>query len=277
MILVTGSEGFIGSHLVRALPFGQIHSDPRCHVRLGTAEEIMRDNGGEIEAVFHLGAISDTTCEDAKALAETNVRLSAKLAHFTAANKIPFVYASSASIYGNGAGPLNKYAWSKWDFDDWMQDDGAERPRHWYGLRFFNVYGPGEDHKGKQASMVHQLLKEMREKNTASIFDIEAKRDFVHVDDVVNVMLWMWRNRPPSGIYDVGTGVARDFEDIIHAAPIHGTHLLERISMPPGLAGKYQFHTKADLTKLRAAGYTKPFLSLEEGIAKMCEAEKAAA
>ncbi len=257
MILVTGSEGFIGKHLVATLDaLGEtvLGSDPRA------IEAQMFSS--HLTAVFHLGAISDTTCDDWPALVATNMMLTCSLIDFAREKKIPMVYASSASVYGNGSGPLNAYARSKRDADVAAEIQIDQGQQQLYGLRFFNVYGPGEEHKGKQASMVSQMMSGQR-----TLFDIAAKRDFVYVDDVVSVMLHMWKSRPASGIYDVGTGVARDFRDIPFA--IGYTEPTNFIPLPSNLSGKYQFHTQADLTKLRAAGYDKPFLTLEEGIARM--------
>lgn len=272
MILCTGTEGFIGKHLTNALyprPILCIESrqPPQCALII---EETLKTFGPDIEAVFHLGAISDTTCEDGDALRETNIVFSGRLADFCESKNIPFVYASSASVYGNGNGPLNQYAHSKWFFDEKVMQP-ARWPMPWYGLRFFNVYGPGEEHKGKQMSMVSQLIREAKEEGSATLFDIDAKRDFVHVDDIISVMIWMWKNRPASGIYDVGTGIAEPFEAIPMAiAKLTNKNLnMVRIPFPESLKGKYQFHTQADLTKLRAAGYSAPFLTLEEGIERM--------
>lgn len=265
MILVTGHAGFIAGHLMRRLP-----QAVGCDKDDDIADLLKMGNW---EAVFHLGAISDTTCEDAIALSLNNMLLPARLWAFCADRQIPFIYASSASVYGNGDGPLNPYAKSKLDFD--RVAEVAERcPLHWYGLRFFNVYGPGEDHKGKQASMVHQLIERGRKRQPLSIFAPDAQRDFIHVDDVVNVMLWLWKNRPVSGIYDVGTGRPCSFmamarivaEQFAHKPDIGWSN-----DIPANLAGKYQFHTQADLSKLRDAGYHAPFLSLEEGVARMID------
>jgi len=265
MILLTGGYGFVGKHLAKALksagePF--VISDPRAPHSISVENVLGSTMANSITAVFGLGAISDTTCEDERAILQTNVLLPVKIATFCTEREIPFIYASSASVYGNGDGPLNLYAKSKDEFDRTADasDVLGGMPKHWYGLRFFNVYGPGEAHKGKQASMVSQMIA-----GANALFDIEAKRDFIHVDDVVSVMIWLWRNLPASGIYDVGTGVARDFRAIPKALG----KTFNEVPMPDSLKGKYQFHTQANLTKLRAAGYDKPFLTLEEGIARM--------
>ncbi len=266
MILVTGSAGFIGGHLVSAL--AAMDERVACLDPKGipgdfhTFREEDWKGVNTLTAIFHLGAISDTTCEDYSALSATNVALPKRLAEFCHTKNIPFIYASSASVYGNDGAPLNAYARSKAAFDNEMLSQPPSNP--WYGLRFTNVFGNGEEHKGKQASMVSQMMR-----GHDTLFDINAKRDFVYVDDVVSVMLWAWQNKPPSGIYDVGTGVARDFRDIPRALAKYGPVAHREIPMPSSLEGKYQFHTQADLTKLRAAGYDKPFLTLEQGIARM--------
>ncbi len=258
-ILLTGAAGFIGRHLTRGLRAAGYDeeirtSDPRApYVEMNL--DALEDG---YEAIFHLGAISDTTCEDFNALLETNVRLPLKLAAWAGDRRIPFIYASSASVYGNGDGPLNRYAESKAAVDEAMDGRGWGQ---WWGLRFFNVYGSGEAHKGAQASMVHQFINGRK-----TVFAPDSQRDFVHVSDVVKVMLWLWRTRPASGIYDVGTGQARSFTELIAAL---GLTDVEVVAMPESLKGKYQFHTEADLTKLRQAGYTEPFLPLEAGIARM--------
>ncbi len=267
MILCTGSAGFMGQHLVQALKRdGQdvLMCDPKTVLpnptyAPATAGQLMRDYGDNIEAVFHLGAISDTTCADKHALLKTNILLSLRLANFCAGKNIPFIFASSASVYGNGNGPLNDYARSKRQVESDLHDL-TTRPTDEYALRLFNVYGPGDEAKGYMTSMVSKALRGKKQ-----FYDPSAARDFVHVDDVVSVMLWCWRNRPPSGIYDVGTGQARTVREMCGIVGIEP----EDIGVPIDQQGKLQTHTQADLTKLRAAGYDKPFLSLEEGIARM--------
>lgn len=282
MIIVTGSEGFVGKHVAAALRhLGEllVRIDPR------DPDSIPLDKAlgyGGITACVHLGAISDTTCEDEAALSQTNETLPLRLANFCRAARIPFLFASSASVYGNGNGPLNAYAKSKLSFDRCMEFAGNPWP--WYGLRIYNCYGPGEDHKGSQASMVHQCIEQIHRQGYCEVFwdSDKIKRDFVYIDDVVSVILWMTENRPPSGIYDVGTGVPESFMDLAlkvcgRTEGYLGEPYVQMIPFPNGLRGRYQTYTKADLTKLRAAGYTKPFLSLEEGIAKMLQVEKVAA
>jgi ADP-L-glycero-D-manno-heptose 6-epimerase len=236
MIVVTGSSGFLGSHIHRAT----------------------RDLSKTMDAVVHMAAISDTTCTDEAALYQTNVVQTLQWADYCAKNNLRFIYASSASVYGNGAGPLNAYARSKATVDGIMCAKSGE----WYGLRFFNAFGGGEEHKGEQASIITRF----RHQSVWPLWGASwISRDFIHVDDIVSVVMWILENGPDGGIYDVGTGQSRMLADVAKAC---GATVADQI-MPSNLSGKYQFHTKADLTKLRAAGYTKPFLTLEEGIARM--------
>lgn len=272
MILVTGAKGFIATHLIQALPKG---------IDIGGAEKPgdvfldvdwwLKTQPDRIEAVFHLGAISDTTCNDWNALNATNFVLPKKLGRFCKDRRIPFIYASSASVYGNGEGPLNAYAASKTLFDMWAETYLAP---DWYGCRFFNVYGPGEAHKGKQASLVHQIIETQKDGERPRLFLAEEmRRDFIHVDDVVDVMLWMWKTRPPSGIYDVGTGesvtISKLHCEIERALNI--SHDYKEIEVPAHLVGKLQMDTCADLRKLRTAGYDRPFTPLRDGIRKMLQ------
>lgn len=229
MALVIGSNGFIGSHLM----------------------------GIDAPGLICMAGISDTTCEDWKRLQPINVTLPLQLFVDALSHDIPFIYASSASVYGNGDGPLNDYAQSKLDLDNEMMAEAAI-DHAWYGLRFFNVYGSGEGHKGKQASLVWRLAKgELTE-----VFEPHTTRDFIHVSDIRRVIEWLLTALPPSGIYDVGTGVARSIREVMELTGAKCT----LVPMPESLKGKYQFNTCANITKLREAGYTAPFLSLEEGI-----------
>lgn len=229
MSFVVGSNGFIGSHM----------------------------KGIEAPGIICMAGISDTTCEDEMLLYQANVGLPQQL-HTDACNAgLPFIYASSASVYGNDDAPLNAYARSK----AWLDKIMSISPGQWYGLRFFNVYGPNEGHKGRQASIVHQMM------GCESFALWPGERDFVYVDDLVSVARWLLETKPESGVYDVGTGVARPFTDI---AKIMGVAVVP-VALPSRLEGKYQHYTRADLTKLRAAGYAEPFLTLEDGIARMRE------
>lgn len=256
MILLTGSAGFIGSHVAARLQedcVPWLRNDPRDNPS-ATMEYALKC---ELSAVIHMGAISDTTCTDDNALYETNVRLPHWLAAYCYEAQIPFVYASSASVYGNGAGPLNQYAHSKLAFDNALTANPPTSP--WYGLRLFNVYGSGEGHKGRQASVPWQ----MKHAGLRAVFEPFAQRDFIHVSDVVETIMWFLKALPASGIYDVGTGRPRTFMDV--ALICRGMDF-DQVHMPASLKGRYQFQTKADLAKLRAAGYDRKLLTLEEGV-----------
>lgn len=245
MILVTGCNGFIGSHMIKAAKGHPL-----------------------LKGIVHLGAISDTICDDETRLAEANVKQTIELADAAHRADIPFVYASSASVYGNGYGPLNAYARSKAAVDAMM----ASRPGRWYGARFFNVYGPGEERKGDQASIVFKAVTEHRAGRTPMFFSPETRRDFVHVNDCVEVILWMLRKLPTSGIYDIGTGTNYSIETVCQishslnpGAPCHmvGSHI------PESMKGRYQTNTRADLTKLYEADCLMKFLTLDEGMRLM--------
>lgn len=222
MILVTGSNGFIGSHMVKGLS----------------------DLSGD--AVVHMAAIADTTCCNWINLRSINIDWTLQIAEDCRRQGIPFLYASSASVYGNGDGPLNPYAWSKWIVDQSM----IGRSGRWYGLRFFNVWGDEEDHKGKQASIIHRLRNGLDE-----IWEPDVKRDFIHVSDCVSVARWMIISHPPSGIYDVGTGNPVSFREL---ADKYGNNP-RIVRIPDELRTTYQYDTKADLRRLRDAGYSRPF------------------
>jgi len=224
----------------------------------------------EADALIHLGGISDTTCKDEQRLIEANVKLTLELADSAADAGIPFIYASSASIYGNGRGPLNAYARSKAAIDAAM----ANRSDEWYGLRLFNVYGDGEGKKGDQASMVFKAVQKWKAGCQPAFFYPHALRDYIHISDVVKVILWFVRTCPRSGVYDVGSGVSRTIKEVCQLARVmhYGTLLsgpigsIAEIPVPAHMFGACQMNTKADLTRLRAIGYDAPFLSLEEGI-----------
>ena len=270
MILVTGHKGFIGGHLCAALR-------ERGATVLGVDKEhdsVKALRSEEFTAVFHMGAISDTTCNDRSLLVKTNVHLTHELAFWCRKRGIPFIYASSASVYGNQTRgllqPLNLYAQSKARADVEMEMPDRKYGL-WYGCRFFNVYGPGEAHKGAQASMVHQIIQTIRDGERPRLFEPGAKRDFVHVDDVVKVMLWLWQNRPATGFYDIGTGRSETFEAVVDTIEkVMGVYNgYTEIPMPESLRHKYQFNTKADLSRLRSVGYMEPFMTLEEGVRRM--------
>jgi ADP-L-glycero-D-manno-heptose 6-epimerase len=250
--------------------------------------------GETVEAVVHMGAISSTTEPDADLIIHSNFGLSRDLWDWCAAHKRRLVYASSAATYGDGTGgfvdaddlaslktlrPLNAYGWSKALFDIYArrEADRGHAPVQWAGLKFFNVYGPNEYHKGPMRSVVHQIWPRIAAGEPVRLFkscrpdyaDGGQLRDFVHVDDAVSVTRWLLDNPGVSGLFNVGTGEARSFADLARATFAAGARepRIEYIDMPEGLRERYQYFTQADLTRLRAAGYAAPFRPLEDGVA----------
>lgn len=248
-----------------------------------------------IDSVIHMGAISTTVERDVDLIVRNNFRLSVDLWNWCASKGVPYVYASSAATYGDGSNgfvdafdhaalaalrPLNPYGWSKHVFDRWAhaeQEARGARPPKWAGLKFFNVYGPNEYHKGGQRSVAVQLFEQIRNSGVARLFksddpdyaDGGQVRDFVWVGDCVSIALWLLdTNTAPSSVYNVGSGTARTFEDKARITfdllgkPVN----IEFIDLPEKLHGKYQYFTLATLDKLRQAGYDKPTTSLEDGL-----------
>lgn len=316
MIVITGGAGFIGSNLVAALEKRGGRGLAVCDVlgtgdkwrNIAKREladlippdglfDYLQKHKGKVEAVFHMGAISATTEKDADKIIENNFVLSKRLWQFCAAGGIRLIYASSAATYGDGGQgfadddapqflaklrPLNPYGWSKHLFDRWVsrvtQDNQGEEkaPPQWAGLKFFNVYGPNEYHKGDMMSVVCKLYPEIKAGKAARLFkscnpqysDGGQLRDFIYVRDCVDVMLWLYDNKGVSGLFNVGTGKARSFKDLA-LATFKAANLNEKIDyidMPEPLRDKYQYYTQADMGKLLRAGYKKSFTSLEEGV-----------
>ncbi len=256
---------------------------------------------GRLTGVFHMGAISATTETDGDALLANNFRLSKVLWDHCTREKIPLIYASSAATYGDGTEgfdddasadylarlkPLNGYGWSKQLFDRWVVRRLAKAaesgeplaPPQWAGLKFFNVYGPNEYHKGGQASVAWHLFGQLQRGEPAKLFqshhpdyaDGGQLRDFIWVGDCVDVMLWLLDNSAVSGLFNVGTGKARSFADLARAV-FAATERPENISYvptPENIRDKYQYFTEAKMARLRAAGYDKPFTELEDGVAR---------
>jgi ADP-L-glycero-D-manno-heptose 6-epimerase len=247
------------------------------------------DNNSDfnIELVIHLGAITDTTCEDSKLLNKLNVNFSKKIWHYCTENNIKLIYASSAATYGigdqgfdddeteiNKLKPLNKYGKSKNDFDFWAVNQ-SKCPSSWVGLKFFNVYGPYEDNKGKMASVVHWGLRKIYEEKSINLFkslntefkDGDQTRDFIFVGDVVNIILFFKENEL-TGIYNVGTGNPQTFSTLAETLfdSLNIPKKINFIDMPESLVDIYQYYTSANVKKLRTVGYIKKFTSLKDGI-----------
>jgi len=305
VIVVTGGAGFIGSNIVRALNERGISdilivdsmSKPekwKNIVSLDFAEYMEKeeflsrlergDFKGKIKAFFHQGACTDTTNYDVKFLVENNYRYSVKLLNYSVDEKIPFIYASSASVYGIGKRgfkevpeceePINPYAFSKFLFDQYVRKALSRAESQIAGLRYFNVYGPYEFHKGRMASVIYQFYRQLKEKGVIRLFGEshgyppgEQRRDFIYVKDVVEVNLFIL-DKGISGIFNCGTGVSRSFNDVVRILiELNGGGGYEYIPFPEELYDKYQSFTEADLTLLRKkAGYTGIFTSLETGV-----------
>jgi ADP-L-glycero-D-manno-heptose 6-epimerase len=313
MIIITGGAGFIGSNLVAGLErrgLGPLVVVDRLHQGnkwrniakrdlhdLITPEqlpEFLDRHGEEVRVIFHMGAISATTETDADRIVENNFRLTLDLWQWCAQREVRLIYASSAATYGDGAQgfdddfsasglatlrPLNPYGWSKHLLDRRVRsavDQGAPTPPQFAGLKFFNVYGPNEYHKGDMRSVPAKLYPQIVAGQPARLFasdrpdyaDGGQERDFIWVGDTVDVMLWLHDNPGVNGLFNLGTGRARTWNDLTNAL-FHAAGLAPRIDyvlMPEHLKGKYQYHTQAAMGRLRAAGYTAPFTELEEGI-----------
>jgi ADP-L-glycero-D-manno-heptose 6-epimerase len=313
-IVVTGAAGFIGSNLVRALN-ARGHDDiiavddlsdgdkfqnlADCRIRDYLDRDEFRDDlrrwnlRNDVRLVFHQGACADTTANDGRSMMDVNYAYSKEVLHWCLERRIPLVYASSAAVYGlsrhcieepPSEQPLNLYAYSKLQFDNYVRRVLPEAKSTVVGLRYFNVYGPREGHKGRMASMVWQLWKQLEGTGVARLFEGtagygpgEQRRDFVAVADVIAVNLHFGFGPTHTGIYNVGTGHSRNFNDVARALINRlGRGHIEYIPFPQSLTGKYQSFTEADTTRLRAAGYDQPFLTLEQGIDQMIGPEKAA-
>ena len=314
LVLVTGGAGFIGSNVARA--FSEAGHDVVVSDRLRaggkwrnlrgirlhdvitpeTLDAWLARHAGQVRCVLHLGAVSATTETDVDRIVRDNIRLSLDLWSWCAQTGAAFIYASSAATYGDGAHgfaddqdsaalarfqPLNAYGWSKHVVDRRIMADvdaGRATPPQWAGLKFFNVYGPGEDHKGNMRSVINKIIPTVRGDGAVRLFrsyradyaDGDQMRDFVHVDDVVAVTRWLVDNPAVSGIFNVGSGLARSWNDmarIVFACLAREPHI-EYVGMPDEVRDQYQYFTEAPLQKLRSAGWTSPTTSLEEGVAR---------
>lgn len=258
-------------------------------------DDILKCYEKRIEAIIHLGGISSTIETNADLIVKNNNQLSIKLYEFCKSLNIPFIYASSAATYGNGSKgfsdnddieylkklkPQNLYGWSKCYIDRFIAQDLSKNKNttQVVGLKFFNVYGPNEYHKKGQTSVMYKFYKELRDTHKIKLFksyhtayrDGEQQRDFVYVDDCVDVILWMLAHSSVKGLFNVGTGQARTFIDIANIINSHFDNIadIEFIEMPLALQRHYQYHTCADISKLRMVGYKNTFHTIEEGINK---------
>ncbi len=305
MIIVTGGLGFIGSNIVHGLnergredilvvddftdgtKFANI-ADARIADYLDKDEFITRIRQGEsfngkIEALIHQGACSATTEWNGKMVMENNFAYSKTLFHYANRAHIPLIYASSASVYGNGQvfredpqfeRPINVYAYSKTLFDQYVRRHTPELQTQVVGLRYFNVYGPREQHKGSMASVAFHLRNQLLAEGVARLFEGsdgyghgEQRRDFIHVEDVVHVILWLFEHPEVCGIFNVGTGKSQSFNEVARAVlKTLGQGELEYIPFPEHLKGRYQSFTEANISRLRSAGYTGSFRNVETGV-----------
>jgi ADP-L-glycero-D-manno-heptose 6-epimerase len=315
-IILTGAAGFIGSYMLGYLnengyhniiivdDFSEAEKKINYHSKKFTAKveraelfNWLKENNPKIDFVFHLGARTDTTEFDYSIHEELNVEYSKQIWNYCTENNIPLVYASSAATYGAGEhgykdshnildklNPLNPYGVSKNEFDKWALKESEKskiknqknEPPHWYGLKFFNVYGPNEYHKARMASVIFHSFNQINKTGQVKLFkshkegfkDGEQFRDFIYVKDVVSVCLWLMENLPASGLYNLGTGKARTFNDLVKSiySAIDKEPVIEYIDTPVDIRDKYQYFTEADMNKLINAGYKKPFYSLEDGV-----------
>jgi ADP-L-glycero-D-manno-heptose 6-epimerase len=311
MLLVTGGAGFIGSNVVASLneagrsdivvndTFG--HDEKWRNLSKRRLADVVPPSDlfdwiadRKLDAVIHLGAISDTMATDADVVLATNFRLSLRLLDWCAATRTPFIYASSAATYGDGAAgfdddppavmdrlrPMNLYGWSKHLFDLAVAERCARRtrlPPQWAGLKFFNVFGPNEYHKGEMMSLLAKRFDDAKAGVPVRLFkshrdgfaDGEQRRDFIYVDDAVAVVRWLLETPSISGVFNVGTGVARSFRDLVTAMfrALGMAPAIEYIDMPPAIRDRYQYFTEAKVEKLRRAGYNAGFMPIEDAVA----------
>lgn len=307
MIVVTGAAGFIGSCLVSRLnkagytdivvvdDFSKTEKEANLEgktliAKVGRSdfEKWLRDYADEVEFIYHIGARTDTTEFDKKIFDELNVDYSKMVWNVCVKHSIPLVYASSAATYGLGEygykdehaiipklKPLNPYGDSKNDFDKWVLEQ-TEFPPFWAGLKFFNVYGPNEYHKGRMASVIFHAFNQINATEGMKLFrshnpeykDGEQLRDFVYVKDVVEICLFLMEREVQSGIYNLGSGKARTFLDLVRNTfrAMDKEANISFIDTPEDIRDKYQYFTEADMSKLIGQGYDKPFTSLEEGV-----------
>lgn len=306
-ILLTGAAGFIGSYLLGYLnregyaniiivdDFSEEEKQENYRSKIFPEkierEELfqwLKQTDRTIDHVFHLGARTDTTEFDYSIHQRLNVEYSQKIWDYCTEKSIPLVYASSAATYGAGEWgykddhdildklhPLNPYGVSKNEFDKWALAQ-AKQPPFWAGVKFFNVYGPNEYHKGRMASVIFHAFNQIQKSGKVKLFrshkpefkNGEQLRDFIHVHDIAEICYWLMQKQPASGLYNAGTGKARTFNDQVTAIfqALNISPNIEYIDTPEDIRDKYQYFTEADMSKLKTAGYSKSFFSLEEGV-----------
>lgn len=306
MIIITGAAGFIGSCVLRDLnkktskdliivdqfdreDKNKNLANSKYLLKIDRADFIhwFQENATDIELVLHLGARTDTTEKDVAIFDELNLNYSKSIAKICTQHQIPLIYASSAATYGLGEEgyndevrpgilrPLNPYGESKNNFDNWLLHQ-EKQPPFWAGLKFFNVYGPNEYHKGRMASVILHTFRQIQQTDNMKLFrshrpdfkDGEQSRDFIYIKDLLSIIDFLMNNSVASGLYNIGTGTARTFYDLAKNTflAMGKTPAISFIDTPKDIRGNYQYFTEANMSKLRSVGYQKPFYTLEEGI-----------
>ena len=306
MIVITGARGFIGSNLIEKLNaegyedlilVDEIENkDKNINLSDCRYEKLIDrshfldwfvENYGLVKFVFHLGARTDTTEQNVKIFTELNLNYSKSLFSICSKHQIPIIYASSAATYGKGEfgyndqypiqqlKPLNPYGWSKQNFDLWVKEQN-EQPPFWAGLKFFNVYGKHEGHKHRMSSVILHAYDQIQKTGKMKLFmshkesvgNGEQKRDFIAVQDVVDICFYFFLHPKENGLYNVGTGKARTYNDLTNAVflALKKPANIEYIPTPKDIRESYQYYTQAEVNKLRLAGYKKAFISLEGGV-----------
>jgi len=317
MIILTGGGGMIGSmiawHLNTQMNFDDFvivddlineqqenNFNKRKFIEYIAKDDLEKylNDKKNVSAVIHMGAISSTTESNFNRLLQSNIRFSQALWHWCAENKVPFIYASSAATYGNGSvgygdneseldklSPLNAYGFSKHFFDRWVQLELSKNqptPPQWCGLKFFNVYGPNEYHKGRMASVAFHAFNQFKETNQIKLFKSEHPsyadgmqvRDFIYVKDAVKIIIFFLNNNNFSGLYNAGTGNAETFKALAEAVLINTKGQpddIKYIEMPNDLKGKYQYYTQATMNKINSIGFNDNFMNLKEGVTDYLE------
>jgi ADP-L-glycero-D-manno-heptose 6-epimerase len=317
MIILTGGGGMIGSmiawHLNTQMNFDDFvivddlineqqenNFNKRKFIEYIEKDDLKKylSDKKNVSAVIHMGAISATTESNFNRLLQSNIRFSQALWHWCAENKVPFIYASSAATYGDGSvgyddneseldklSPLNAYGYSKHFFDRWVQLELSKNqptPPQWCGLKFFNVYGPNEYHKGRMASVVFHSFNQFKETNQIKLFKSEHPsyadgmqvRDFIYVKDAVKIIIFFLNNNNFSGLYNAGTGNAETFKALAEAVLINTKgqpNDIKYIEMPNDLKGKYQYYTQATMNKINSIGFNDNFMNLKEGVTDYLE------